>query len=189
MSQSLAIWILIAVALVTANLPFLVQRPLFFFPWRLKGEPDGSSVTPVLSFVLAVVVYGVVGVAIYRFVGQLFIVSNATLVLVSVAILAVFVVLAALPRLLARQRYAHIEKPFMARFIEFLSLLFVVGVLGFSYEFVYGSVFPQSWEFYVVALCLYMVLGYPGFVYRYLLKRRRVLVTSKPATQAQATPL
>ncbi len=31
-----------------------------------------------------------------------------------------------------------------------------------------GNRFRQGWEFYAITLCLYVVLGYPGFVYRYL---------------------
>jgi hypothetical protein len=33
-------------------------------------------------------------------------------------------------------------------------------------------VFPQSWEFYAVSACLFIVLAFPGFVLRYLYKPR-----------------
>lgn len=36
-----------------------------------------------------------------------------------------------------------------------------------------GAVYPQGWEFYAVTVCLFLVMGYPGFVFRYLLKRHR----------------
>jgi hypothetical protein len=34
-----------------------------------------------------------------------------------------------------------------------------------------GNSFNQRWEFYVTALSLFVVLAFPGFVLRYLLKR------------------
>ena len=35
-----------------------------------------------------------------------------------------------------------------------------------------GSVYVQTWEFYAVTGCLFLVLAFPGFVLRYLRKRR-----------------
>ncbi|ARP85849.1 DUF2818 family protein [Bordetella genomosp. 9] len=105
MSQTLAVWLLIALALVCANLPFVNERVFAVIVWRKDGAPAA--------------------------------------------------------------------KPFWLRLIELLVFYFIVGGLGFAFESALGNRFSQSWEFYVIALCLFLVLAYPGFVIRYLLKRRR----------------
>jgi hypothetical protein len=103
-NQTLAVWLLIALALVSANLPFLSERVLAVFPWRRTGAPA--------------------------------------------------------------------VKPFWLRMVEVFVFYVIVGLLGFAFESTLGNRFPQTWQFYAIALCLYLVLGYPGFVIRYLLKRR-----------------
>jgi hypothetical protein len=35
-----------------------------------------------------------------------------------------------------------------------------------------GDAFPQTWEFYAITGCMFVVLAFPGFVLRYLRKRR-----------------
>jgi len=50
-------------------------------------------------------------------------------------------------------------------------LYLVVGGIGLGFEASLGNVFPQGWQFYAITLTLYLVLAYPGFVYRYLFKR------------------
>ena len=34
-----------------------------------------------------------------------------------------------------------------------------------------GQIAPQGWEFYAVTGTLFLTLAFPGFVYRYLLRR------------------
>ncbi|NYT62272.1 DUF2818 family protein [Alcaligenaceae bacterium] len=72
-----------------------------------------------------------------------------------------------------RARSYTIEKSFFVRLLEVLVFYALVGLLGFAFEINIGNSFPQKWEFYAVTLSLYLVLGYPGFVYRYLLRRRK----------------
>jgi hypothetical protein len=103
MSQTLAVWLLIALALVSANLPFLNERVFAVFVWRKDGVPA--------------------------------------------------------------------VKPFWLRLVELLVFYLIVGVLGFAFESALGNRFTQGWQFYAIALCLFLVLAYPGFVIRYLLKR------------------
>jgi len=101
MNQTVAVWLLIALALVSANLPFLTERVLTVLPWK-----QGSTV-----------------------------------------------------------------KPFWLRLLELLLYYALVIALGFAFEAALGNPFRQGWEFYAITLSLYLVLGYPGFVYRYLFKR------------------
>jgi hypothetical protein len=62
-------------------------------------------------------------------------------------------------------------KPFWMRLVELGILYALVGAAAFLLESRIGNVFTQRWEFYAVTGCLFVVLAYPGFVYRYLRKR------------------
>lgn len=54
---------------------------------------------------------------------------------------------------------------------ELVLLYFVVGGVALALEARSGQIYPQSWEFYAMTACLFLVLAYPGFVWRYLWKR------------------
>jgi hypothetical protein len=64
------------------------------------------------------------------------------------------------------------RKHFALRLVELIVLYFVVGALGYALESRIGNAFPQNWEFYAITACLFIVLAFPGFVVRYLLRRR-----------------
>lgn len=52
-------------------------------------------------------------------------------------------------------------------------LLAYFTTLGIAYlveRYVMGQVWPQGWEFYSITLALFVVLSFPGFVYRVLWK-------------------
>jgi hypothetical protein len=66
---------------------------------------------------------------------------------------------------------AH-AKYFAVRLLELIVLYFVVGLLAHGLESRIGTAFPQTWEFYAITACLFLVLAFPGFVLRYLRKRR-----------------
>jgi hypothetical protein len=109
---SLASWLVIAVALALANLPFLNESVFGFVP--LPGAMSGKD---------------------------------------------------------TRGR-AH-AKPFVVRLLELFVLYFVVGGLAYLLESRIGNVFTQTWEFYAITACVFVVLAFPGFVLRYLRKRHR----------------
>jgi hypothetical protein len=46
-----------------------------------------------------------------------------------------------------------------------------VGGLGWLLSKKIGTPQHQGWEFYAVTGCLFIVMAYPGFVYRYLWRR------------------
>lgn len=54
-----------------------------------------------------------------------------------------------------------------------LALLYgaLLGV-GWVFERRLGQIAPQGWEFYAVTAALFLVLAFPGFTWRYLLKQR-----------------
>jgi hypothetical protein len=62
-------------------------------------------------------------------------------------------------------------KPFWVRLLELITLYGVVGAVARLLEGRIGTVFPQTWEFYAITGCLFVVLAFPGFVVRYLRKR------------------
>lgn len=99
LNQSVAVWLLIVLAFVTANLPFINER-----------------------------LFSVV----------------------------------------ALKRYS-VKPPFMI-IAELIIWYAIVGLLGYAFETALVNPFPRGWEFYAITLCIFMVLGFPGFVYRYLMK-------------------
>ncbi|MDO8037643.1 MULTISPECIES: DUF2818 family protein [unclassified Janthinobacterium] len=63
------------------------------------------------------------------------------------------------------------RKPLALRLLEMVILYFIVGAVAFALEARIGNGFPQTWEFYAITGCLFLVLAFPGFVTRYLRKR------------------
>ena len=100
MSQTASVWLVIAVAFVAANLPFLLDRHLL-------------GVVPLKS-----------------------------------------------------------PKPLAVRLAELVAWYFLVGGLGLALEHRAGQIAPQGWEFYAITGALFLTLAFPGFVWRYLLRRR-----------------
>lgn len=74
-------------------------------------------------------------------------------------------------RLFALVPLSRGEKPFWLRLLEMFVLYILIGVIAYLLESRIGNAFPQSWEFYAITGCLFLVLGYPGFVFRYLRKK------------------
>ncbi len=76
-----------------------------------------------------------------------------------------------------KQRAAPVDgrswrKPLALRLLEMVILYCIVGGLAFVLEARLGNAFPQTWEFYAITGCLFLVLAFPGFVARYLRKQR-----------------
>ncbi|MDO5691524.1 MAG: DUF2818 family protein [Pseudomonadota bacterium] len=100
MSQNLSIWLLIGLAAIAANLPFVNQRLMTVVPLR----------TPVKSLAW--------------------------------------------------------------RLAELVMWYFIVGGVGMALEKFAGQNYAQGWEFYAITAALFLTLAFPGFVYRYLVRRR-----------------
>jgi Protein of unknown function (DUF2818) len=54
------------------------------------------------------------------------------------------------------------------RALELLLFGGLTLLLGMALESRIGQRQPQGWEFYAASACLYLVLAFPGFVWRYL---------------------
>ena len=63
-------------------------------------------------------------------------------------------------------------KTLWLRVAELVVCYFLVGGLGLALEQSAGQIYPQGWEFYATTGALFLTLAFPGFVYRYLFKRK-----------------
>ncbi len=63
-------------------------------------------------------------------------------------------------------------KNLAVRVAELLVWYLVVGAVGLYLEQRSGQIAPQGWEFYAITGTLFITLAFPGFIYRYLFKRR-----------------
>jgi Protein of unknown function (DUF2818) len=54
---------------------------------------------------------------------------------------------------------------------ELLVLYLVVGGLAVLLESRMSQRAPQGWEFYAITGCLFLTFAFPGFVWRYLMRR------------------
>lgn len=186
MEQTPAVWLIIGLSLITANLPFIVTRPLLVLPWSLKGEPHRPMVLRWLeSAIYTALMVGVCWLA-YDIISTTLVIytSAASVAAFYGKLIAYIAVLAALMIYPGwRGRNHDIKKPFYVQLIEMVVLYLLVGVLAFALELNLGNRFPQTWEFYAITGSLFAVLGYPGFVLRYLMKRSR-----RPARPRRNTP-
>jgi Protein of unknown function (DUF2818) len=72
--------------------------------------------------------------------------------------------LGVIPRAAAKSLGIHL--------LELVVWYLLVGALGLALERSAGQIAPQGWEFYATTAALFLTLAFPGFVYRYLFKRR-----------------
>lgn len=64
-------------------------------------------------------------------------------------------------------------KSLALRLAELVLLYFAAGGIGLLFERRLGQIAPQGWEFYAVTASLFVVLAFPGFTWRYLMKHRK----------------
>ncbi len=64
------------------------------------------------------------------------------------------------------------RKTLAVRFGELVVLYFLAGGIGLLFERRAGQIATQGWEFYAVTGALFIVLAFPGFTWRYLMKHR-----------------
>lgn len=64
------------------------------------------------------------------------------------------------------------RKPLPGRLVELVVMYFLVGALALLLERRAGQIAPQGWEFYAITATLFVTLAFPGFVFRYLMRRK-----------------
>jgi len=62
-------------------------------------------------------------------------------------------------------------KPLGWRALELLLLGGLTLLLGFGLEARLGEGQPQGWDFFAATICVYLTLGFPGFVWCYLRRK------------------
>ena len=62
-------------------------------------------------------------------------------------------------------------KNLATRLAELIFWYFAVGITGVLLEQRLGQKAPQAWEFYAITGTLFVTFAFPGFIYRYLLRR------------------
>ena len=75
-------------------------------------------------------------------------------------------------RLLGVVPLATAPKSLAVRLAELVVLYFLAGGVGLLFERREGQIATQGWEFYAVTGALFVVLAFPGFTWRYLMKHR-----------------
>lgn len=75
-------------------------------------------------------------------------------------------------RLLALLPVVGGHKSLAWRALELVILYGAALGVGWLFERRLGQIAPQGWEFYAVTSALFLVLAFPGFTWRYLLKQR-----------------
>lgn len=92
------------------------------------------------------------------------------------AVVLLAVVLANLPflseRLFLVRSFKSNQKPGGWRLFELVACYAITAAIVWWIESRLGPVYKQRWEFYAVTVCLFLVFAYPGFVYRFLWRRR-----------------
>lgn len=58
------------------------------------------------------------------------------------------------------------------RLLELVLMAVLTFAAGSALEARIGQRHPQGWEFYAAGACLFITLGFPGFVWRYLRRGR-----------------
>ena len=58
------------------------------------------------------------------------------------------------------------------RLLELLAYYGIFITIGRGLEAYLGRSQPQAWQFYAITLLVFIVLAYPGFVFRYLRRSR-----------------
>ncbi|MFD1711593.1 DUF2818 family protein [Ottowia flava] len=76
-------------------------------------------------------------------------------------------------RLMSVVRLPGGHKNLAWRLLELVLWYFIVGGIGMAFEKSAGQNQAQGWEFYAITAALFLTLAFPGFVYRYLLRRGR----------------
>jgi hypothetical protein len=63
-------------------------------------------------------------------------------------------------------------KPAILVAFEVLVYFVLTAAMGLAFETTLSNPFPNGMTLVTIGFCIFLVLGFPGFVFRYLLKRK-----------------
>jgi undecaprenyl pyrophosphate phosphatase UppP len=72
---------------------------------------------------------------------------------------------------LFRLKKVAVKPPWLV-VVEVLTYFVFTIVIGLVFEKTLSNPFPNTMTLVTIGFCIFLVLGYPGFVFRYLLKRK-----------------
>ncbi|MDG6778319.1 DUF2818 family protein [Thiomicrorhabdus sp. zzn3] len=85
------------------------------------------------------------------------------------------IVLANIPWILSNRIFIFIKMPqksVVVNLLEWLLYFILTGIFAYLLEQKsMGHVQEQDWEFYAVTFFMFMIFAFPGFIYRYNLKK------------------
>ncbi|OUR72078.1 hypothetical protein A9Q92_00640 [Methylophaga sp. 42_8_T64] len=62
----------------------------------------------------------------------------------------------------------HRAKRVIVRLVETIVLYIISLLIAVAAELQFsGDIYPQTWEFFTVTFCMFLVLAVPGVIYRY----------------------
>lgn len=64
------------------------------------------------------------------------------------------------------------EKTIAWRLLELIVFYGLFVLLGFGLESYMGRTHSQGWQFYAITFLMFLVLAYPGYVWRYLKRQK-----------------
>ncbi len=90
-------------------------------------------------------------------------------------LLVTAIILANIPFILGNRLFLFIKVPhksIVVNLIEWFSYFVLTGVFAYQLEMKsMGHASQQTWEFYTITLFMFMIFAFPGFIYRYNLKK------------------
>lgn len=154
-----SVWLIIILAFIFATIPFLTERMFVFLPARLDGESERFSGYYCLRASLS---YAVIMVATYFM----------SMPLYSVVLKAVGCVLFLFALVLPGFMVTPLVKikSLAVRLFELGVMYCLVGSIGFMIESYYANSVPQQWQFYAISLSLFVIMAFPGFIWRHLMR-------------------
>lgn len=85
------------------------------------------------------------------------------------------IILANIPWVLSNRLFMFIKVPnksFVINLLEWLLYFILTGILAYLLEQKsMGHVQNQDWEFYAITFFMFVIFAFPGFIYRYNLKK------------------
>lgn len=154
-----SVWLIIVLAVVCANLPFLTERMFVLAPVKLKGEPDKFIG---YYFGRALLSYCFLGTSFY-------LLTDVGLSMSAKAFGGVaFILLFGVPGFIYGKTVAY--KNIGIHLLELAVFACFVVAIGFFIEAYYANRFVQSWQFYAISVCIFLLLAFPGFTWRHLMR-------------------
>lgn len=161
-------YVVIILALIGANIPFLSHRMFIFSPIAFHTEPQRwRGYYAIRAFLFYAVL-----------IAALFIVSTPLLsaaIKLSAAVVALLLFTVAG---LVYKPYVR-TKNILIHVVEMVCFMCWVAGIGFFIESYYSNSFDQHWPFYAIGASIFTIMGLPGFVWRYLMRHRNRIATEK----------